>query len=157
MLNRQLKTTLTAIGAASLGLLLAQGCSQNSPSTSRLPNSGQTGFQNQPIDGRVVLDSNGYPLPNQPSVDPNFPQRSGEYTESPLPPQDRHVNVRAPFVNLDVNRESGAVHLNTPFARVDTFGRGRGAQIDIPRTRVSEDGQIEPTYQPTYQSNNISR
>jgi hypothetical protein len=48
----------------------------------------------------------------------------------------RQVRISAPLVNLNVDRDSGSVHVNTPFVRIDKNGRGQGAEIEIPHMHI---------------------
>ena len=140
--------TSANLSTASLLCLMAilTGCSQNSARTSQLPSAPPPPNTVMTQDGQVY-NSNQYQSSVSQSGIPQPVAGNPGYSDQMQDP-DRTVSVRAPLVNLDVNRDSGSVHLNTPFVRINTFGRGHGAQIEIPRLRTNSD-QVQPADDPS--------
>ena len=129
MKPRHIESTLMV---ASLTLIIGvlAACSQTRDTAALPPSAGPADVST--ADGRVVIDQRQL---TQPLGQPTYRDGQGAPTYYDDMQQSRTTSVRAPLVHLDVDRGSGAVHLNTPFVRVDTAGRGRGAVIDVPPAR----------------------
>ncbi len=53
--------------------------------------------------------------------------------------QQNNVKVRAPFVDVDTNENSGKVHVRAPFVRIDKNGHGDRTTIHIPGITIRGD------------------
>jgi hypothetical protein len=148
MTTRNISSSLSTAGLACLIVVLA-GCSQNKSGMSQVP-------ATPPPPGNIMTTEDGQTATaNQYQSNLSQGGNSATVTGNKEYPQtqdlqdpDRNVSVRAPLVNLDINRDSGSVHLNTPFVRINTFGKGHGAQIDIPRLRTDSE-QAQPANLPS--------
>ncbi len=121
---------------AIVALISLSACAQNRTSTTTAvpPNDATATRTTRVIDTQIGQDV----IPNAPPKDQysdaqvnNYPDQYGP-TDRYNDGARRHIRVRAPFVNLNIDRDSGSVHLNSPFVRVDKSGRGQHTDVDVP-------------------------
>jgi hypothetical protein len=131
MKTRHIESTLMVASLTVIIALLA-ACSQtrNTAMNELPPTEGPADLST--ADGRIVVDQRQLTQPLDQPI-PKDSQGIPTYFNDMQP--SRSTTIRAPLVHLDVDRGTGAVHLNTPFVRVDTSGRGRGAVVDVPSVR----------------------
>jgi len=132
----QIRIIVPAIAA----LLSLSACSQSRTSTSTaVPQTDSTAVKPTRItDSQIVQNTSQRVIPDPRYNDEHLNGYPEDYSSSDGYDDraDRHIRIRAPFVNLNIDRDSGSVHLHTPFVRVDKGRYGQGTDIDLPSTHV---------------------
>jgi major membrane immunogen (membrane-anchored lipoprotein) len=122
-------------------LIALSACSQSrsNTNTAASQNNGTKLQTTKTIDARTVRDEQQITAPEGSHGDGqlnNYQQRYSS-TDNYDDGANRRVRVRAPFVHLNIDRDTGSLHLHTPFVHVDKSGRGQSTDVDIPSTQVN--------------------
>ncbi|HEY9685217.1 MAG TPA: hypothetical protein V6C86_26825 [Oculatellaceae cyanobacterium] len=129
MKRRHLKSTLMVASLTiAIGILAACSQNRNTAMNELPPHTGSMDLSTN--DGRIVVDQRQLTQPLDEPIPKDGHGIPYYYNDMPYP--SRTSADHAPLVDLHVDRRSGAVHLNTPFVRVDTGGRGHGAVVNVP-------------------------
>ncbi|HEY9759705.1 MAG TPA: hypothetical protein V6C97_31385 [Oculatellaceae cyanobacterium] len=142
MKRRHIESTLMVASLTIvIGILAACSQNRNTAMNQLPPQAGSMDLSTN--DGRIVVDPRQLAQPLDEPIPKDANGIPYYYNDTPYP--RRTTNDRAPLVDLHIDRRSGAVHLNTPFVRVDTGGHGRGAVVNVPPLRQDYADNSYPT------------